>query len=96
MNTDKLSDYNAAKYRIDEEEVDIYDDFEFLMLNLRTIFGVDYDEYQRRFGVSFVEKYMPAIKFHQYEHYFVFTDKSVHLTYDGMMVLDMILIDICE
>ena len=93
-NTKSINEYINGKYISQNEYVDPEDDFSYLMLSLRTIFGINYQEYKNRYHEDFLDKYLPKIKFYNYEKYFIFESDNAHLTYDGMMILDKILIDI--
>ena len=93
-NTKNLSDYIKGKYVLIKEEVDPNDDFEYLMLNLITSRGIVFEEYKNLFGMSFMDKYQKRIKDNKLDNYFVFDDYHIYLTYEGMMVLDAILLDL--
>ena len=95
-NTLNLNEYLKGQYEGFKEVVDLNDDFEYLMLSLRTIFGINYQEYQNRFGVSFLEKYKKRILDNRFESYFIFEKDKAYLTYEGMMIADTILLKICE
>ena len=95
-NTLNLNEYNQGKYEGFNEVIDLNDDFEYLMLSLRTIFGINYQEYQERFGISFLEKYKKRILDSGYSSYFIFGEDKAYLNYEGMMILDSILLDICD
>lgn len=93
-NTKSINEYIKGKCVSQRGYVDPKDDFSYLMLALRTIFGINYQEYNDRFHKDFLKKYLPKIKSNNYEKYFVFESENAHLTYEGMMILDKILIDI--
>lgn len=95
-NTLSINEYIKGKYLALKDNELPQDDFVYLMLSLRTIFGINYKEYQDRFGVSFLDRYLAIIKAKQYEKYFVFEEEKAYLTYEGMMILDTILLDIVD
>ena len=89
-NTRNLYKYNKGLYKDYEEVVSKEDDLEYyLMLNLRTIFGIDLDEFKEKFGFDFLNRY-------ELNEYFVIENNHVHLTYPGMMILDNILINLLD
>ena len=89
-----LKDYSAKEY---EEEVTLEDDKTYyLMTNLRTRYGVNLDEYKKRFNedlyVKNKEYFVKLIKegFISYDN----QKNTIICEYKGMMTLDQILLNI--
>ncbi len=93
LNTKSITKYNAGEYRYEREEVTAEDDKEyFIMLNLRTKYGLSFSEYQKRFNEDFESKYSDVIDKLIKEKYLVKKDKKIIATYPGMMVLDYLIL----
>ncbi len=93
LNTKSITKYNAGEYRYECEEVTLEDDKEyFIMLNLRTKYGLSFSEYQKRFNEDFENKYSDVINKLIKEKYLVKKDKKIIATYPGMMVLDYLIL----
>ena len=93
-NTLNISEYIKGKYIQTKDNIDQDDDFEYLMLSLRTILGVNYQEYQRRFHEGFLSKYLFQIKKNDDLKYFIFEKDHCYLNYEGMMILDTIFLNL--
>lgn len=98
-NTRSIQKYNQGKY-VDQKEVVSLDDDKtyFIMLNLRTIRGLLFDEYQERFGEDFYQKNKEDIDELLKENLIVLDNKlgRIYPTYDGMMILDQIIMRFIE
>lgn len=94
-NTKSINEYIKGKYISNKEMVSNEEDEEyFLMLNLRTKFGICLKKYQKRFNYSFFERYKTQIEHLIKQKLAILTNKNFYLTYDGMMILDSILLDL--
>lgn len=92
-NTKSLSRYNEGIFQQEKEIISYADDEEYyLMLTLRTNEGLSYREYERRFAQSFSALHRQKIE--EFLRDGLLTEKDEHLipTYEGMMVLDAIVL----
>lgn len=96
-NTKSISKYNAGQY-IEEKEQVLRDDDKlyYLMLNLRTNRGIEFTDYIYRFGINFLEVHKDTISRLVEQGLLVLTKDRVYPTYDGMMVLDQIIMELSE
>ncbi len=93
LNTKSITKYNASEYTYEKEEVTLEDDKEyFIMLNLRTKYGLSFTEYEERFHEDFESKYDDVITKLINEKYLIKKDKKIFATYPGMMVLDYLIL----
>jgi len=93
-NTRSISEYNAGKRISEKEEITVNDDKEYyIMLNLRTMFGISYKDYQERFGEDFYIKYREPIESNVKAGFLVKNELGIRPTYAGMMILDKIILD---
>ena len=97
VNTKNITDYNNGKYVSDEEMVELEDDKTyFIMLNLRTIRGLLFKEYEERFGEDFFETHQKTIAELEKEKLIKVTKDGIAPTYEGMMILDQIIMRFIE
>ena len=97
MNTKNITDYNDGKYVLEEEMVELEDDKTyFIMLNLRTIRGLLFKEYEERFGEDFFETHQKTIAELEKEKLIKVTKDGIAPTYEGMMILDQIIMRFIE
>ena len=66
------------------------------MLNLRTNRGIEFTDYIYRFGINFLEAHKDTISRLVEQGLLVLTEDRVYPTYDGMMVLDQIIMELSE
>ena len=86
--------YNKGEYDRTEEIVTLEDDFVYyVMLNLRTNQGIDFSEFEKRFGYKLEEKYKSVIDKHVKNKDLKVKNNSLIPTYKGMMILDQIILD---
>ncbi len=96
-NTKSISKYNAGKYIDEEEHVTREDDkLYYLMLNLRTNRGIEFDDYIYRFGINFLEAHKETISRLVNQGLLLLDEDRVYPTYNGMMVLDQIIMELSE
>lgn len=96
-NTRSITEYLKGKRAVYEEEVSPIDDEEyFIILNLRTSYGIDDEIFKKRFGHSFIEKYKNKIAQFISNRSLILMDNIVFPTYEGMMILDFILLKILD
>lgn len=92
-NTNSINQYNDGHF-LDNKELVTYEDDKvyFIMLCLRTIFGLSFLEYQKRFGEDFLSLHQQSIE--SFINDGLFKIESDHLipTYEGMMILDQIIV----
>lgn len=69
---------------------------EYVMLGLRTSRGVVKADYQRRFGISFDEKYSERIREYAEAGFIINTEKKCRFSPEGMYVSNRILADILD
>ena len=96
-NTKSISKYNAGQYKDEVEQVYKDDDkLYYLMLNLRTNRGIRFDKYSERFRIDFLKEHKTAISRLVEQKLLVLTEDRIYPTYDGMMVLDQIIMELSE
>lgn len=96
-NTKSISKYNAGEYIDEVEQVTRKDDkLYYLMLNLRTNQGIVFDQYNYRFDADFLKEHKNAISRLVKQGLLVLTDDRIYPTYDGMMVLDQLIMELAE
>lgn len=97
INTRNIQLYNKKQYIAEEEMVDKDDDKTyFIMLNLRTIRGIIFQEYQDRFNEDFYKKYEEIIKSLVKDNLIQIDEDRIYPTYDGMMILDQLIMKFIE
>jgi oxygen-independent coproporphyrinogen-3 oxidase len=79
---------------LDSKELVTYEDdrIYYIMLSLRTIFGLSFVEYQKRFGKDFLSIHQQSIESFINEGLLKIEDDHLIPTYEGMMILDQIII----
>lgn len=90
-NTNNLDKY-LAKYYIDyKEEVSIEDQKEYqIMLNLRTIKGLDLKKFKEKFNEDLLQTKKDEINNLLNNKYIFIKDNNIVCTYEGMMILDSV------
>ena len=97
VNTKSITKYNAGEYIDEEEHVTREDDkLYYLMLNLRTNRGIEFDEYRYRFKTDFLEAHKETISRLVNEKLLILMEERIYPTYDGMMVLDQLIMELSE
>ena len=96
-NTKSITDYNKGKYIAEEEFVLREDDkLYYLMLNLRTNRGIEFTDYIYRFGGDFLKEHQNTISRLVNQGLLVLTNERVYPTYEGMMVLDQLIMELSD
>jgi oxygen-independent coproporphyrinogen-3 oxidase len=92
-NTNSINQYNDGHF-LDSKELVTYEDdrIYYIMLSLRTIFGLSFVEYQKRFGKDFLSIHQQSIESFINEGLLKIEDDHLIPTYEGMMILDQIII----
>ncbi len=91
--TMNIKDYIESQKKVSEEELTIQDKIEeYLMLNLRLKKGFKIQEFKKRFGNIKDFEFYPLLLEYQKENLIKITKNSVHTTYEGMMILDYLLV----
>ena len=94
-NTKNIGKYNDGYFVSEKELVTEEDDKTyFIMLNLRTNRGLIYFEYQERFNEDFRLKHLTTIERLEKEGFILTNNDKIVATYQGMMILDQIIIDL--
>jgi oxygen-independent coproporphyrinogen-3 oxidase len=96
-NTKNLEEYNAGKYIKEKEYITKEENEEyFIMLNLRTTFGINLKEYHDMFETDFYTKYQKILDNYINEGFLVYDQVNgiIKPTYQGMMILDKIILDL--
>ena len=95
VNTRNIKKYNSGQYIEEEEVVSKKDDLlYFIMLNLRTNRGIIFQEFEERFKESFMDKYKDKVEKLVNEKLLVYDKNRIYPTYNGMMILDQIILDL--
>lgn len=93
-NTKSINAYLHLDFHPDKEIVTREEDEEyFIMLNLRTIYGINYAEYRNRFGKSFRVEHKDTIAKYVKKKLLKTNNTGVWPTYKGMMIIDQIILD---
>ena len=99
-NTEKIDEYTACILRnkvaeIFSEEIEGDErEFEFIMLALRTTDGISFDEFKKRFGSDFKEKYRDKIRLS--EKYLDITDERLSIKPEYLFVQNDIIINFMD
>ena len=96
-NTKSITKYLKGEYKDYEEMVSKEDDKEyFIMLNLRTIFGLSLSAYQNRFQEDLYQKKKNKIDELIQNGYLIKENDTLIPTYEGMMTLDSIVLKLID
>lgn len=91
--TMNIKDYIESQKKVSEETLTTQDQIEeFLMLNLRLRSGFKIQEFNKRFGNIEDFEFYPLLLEYKKENLIVITKNSVRTTYEGMMILDYLLV----
>ncbi len=94
-NTRSITDYLKGKRVIEKEKVALNDDKEyFILLNLRTNRGIPLDLYQAKFNENLLEVKKEEIKNLINQKLLYINEQNLIATYDGMMVLDQLILEL--
>ena len=98
-NTMSLTKYNSGQNTIESEVVDAESDKEYeIILNLRTIHGIFLSKWEEKYHEDFYEIHKELINKLVDDKLLVYNqeEKRIYPTYDGMMILDTILMQLLE
>ena len=94
-NTKSISEYLKGHYINEVEEVDINSEKEYqIMLNLRTRYGLDLNEFKNRFNIDLLKEKSDELHELITGGYLYIDRNRLIPTYEGMMILDQILLKI--
>ena len=94
-NTRSMNDYLNSKYRKIEEIISIEEDEKyFWMLNLRLEDGFLLKEYEKRYGNELLQMRLNSLQQALQDGLIIKSNEKIHLSDDGMMILDRILLTI--
>ena len=94
-NTRSITEYLKGKTRDTEEVVSMKDDIEYqIMLNLRTIKGLNLDEFKEKFGIDLLKAKEKEIQRMIDSGLLKQEGQNLIPTYEGMMVLDTIILEL--
>ncbi len=94
VNTKNINKYLSSQFLDNEEIVTKEDDKTyFIMLNLRTNRGLIFKEYSERFNEDFFEKHKNSIQKLEKSQLLVVDNDKIVATYEGMMILDKIIME---
>ena len=94
-NTVSIEKYNKGEYIEETESVTRKDDLlYFVMLNLRTINGINFERYHNRFQKDFYNEHKETIDNLIKQGLLKMDETHIYPTYEGMMVLDQIIMEI--
>ncbi len=95
VNTRNIQKYNSGDFLEEAEEVSDKDDLiYFIMLNLRTNRGIVFEEFEERFKESFMNKYKEKVEKLVSENLLIIDKNRIYPTYNGMMILDQIILEL--
>lgn len=96
-NTRNLKKYQKGEFIEEKEQVTRDDDkLYFLMLNLRTRYGINFEKYRLRFKEDFYPKHQNTISRLVKDGFLSQDENGIYPTYDGMMVLDQLIMELGE
>ena len=94
-NTDNFSKYLDGNYDREIEELSLKDKLEYqILLNLRTLEGLDLSFLQKEFGVELLKEKKTQIDSYIKNGYLILKGNTLVPTFDGMMILDRIILDL--
>lgn len=92
-NTKSINEYLKGRYLDYQEKVNKKDDAEYqIMLNLRTIEGIDLNEFETKFGFDLYKTKRKEIEELVKNNFLILDKKKLIPTYEGMMTLDQIIL----
>ena len=94
-NTTNFEKYVSNKNDLEEEIVDLEDDKQYeIMLRLRTRFGINLKDYQEKFGEDLYQLHKQVIDDYIARGYLTYLNGVISPTFEGMMILDKIYLDL--
>ena len=95
VNTKSINKYLKGEFIDEKEVVDEMSDLEYqIMLNLRTNIGLDLDFINDKFHFDFYKKHQSIIDENIKNGYLFIKDNHLIATYEGMMILDQIILSL--
>jgi len=92
-NTKSINDYLNEKFVSEKENITLDDDITyFIMLNLRTIHGLSFIDFSKRFKYDLFKAKKNEILELIKENYLIINNDRLIPTYNGMMILDQIIL----
>ena len=98
-NTRSIQKYIDGHWLEEKEVVSKEDDYlYFIMLNLRTNRGIIFSEYKERFGEDFMSKNKQNLTNLLEKKYIILDEREgrIYPTYEGMMILDQIILELTK
>ncbi|MCR4880145.1 MAG: radical SAM family heme chaperone HemW [Bacilli bacterium] len=93
VNTKNLKKYLAHQFIDNKEEVSKVDEMNYeLMLRLRTIEGIDLEEFKKRYKIDLYKEKSDEISDFVKKNFLQISASKITPTYEGMMLLDQILV----
>ena len=94
-NTTNLEKYISNKNELEEEIVGLEDEKQYeIMLQLRTKFGLNLKDFQEKFGEDLYKLHKQVIDDYVARGYLVYANDTISPTFEGMMILDKIYLDL--
>lgn len=94
-NTSNFTDYISFKNEIEEEMVTKSDEIEYeIMLRLRTMFGLDLKEFENKLSINLSKLKVDVIDQYVKGGYLTLNGDTLVATFEGMMILDKIVLDL--
>ena len=94
-NTTNFNEYISFKNEIEEETVTKQDEIEYeIMLKLRTRYGLDLSDFKNKYGVDLLALKGSVVSKYVEDGYLVIDENHLSPTFNGMMILDKIVLDL--
>lgn len=91
-NITSLKKYNEGERKFEEETVDDFNhEYEFIMLNLRTKYGIDLDRYKEIFNKDFLKTYKNEIE--KLSDFIIINNNKVTVKDNNYMILNTIILE---
>lgn len=94
-NHKSLTNYLNGNRDKEEEYIDKYNyEYEYIMLNLRTKYGINFNDYKNRFNKNFLEVYKKEIN--ELSIYLAVEDEKIYVSNNNYMILNTIILKFIE
>lgn len=91
-NITSLKKYNEGERKFEEEKVDDFNhEYEFIMLNLRTKYGIDLDRYKEIFNKDFLKTYKNEIE--KLSDFIIINNNKVTVKDNNYMILNTLILE---
>ena len=91
-NITSLRKYNEGERKFEEEKVDDFNhEYEFIMLNLRTKYGIDLDRYKEIFNKDFLKTYKNEIE--KLSDFIIINNNKVTVKDNNYMILNTLILE---